>query len=237
MGRRQFQVITARHAVALDFYSALLGRHSRPFHVLHMLDEVWNDRKLTFVPDLPTLPRQPMPPARWFDLTPGMTAMQPGITDPVGLFTEEMMIDLGGVKRQYVKGEQVFPIDLENEFDVDEESAGFVIGFDYPDYLRKMHDDNRSTRTAAVQYYLRSGAVSVSGQGRHRYHDMMKRSHLLDSLGLYGLDAGTLYRTAMSDTEHQALRRARSKAADQAMEDLGAAREVSCPGKRAARLA
>ena len=200
MTKPQFQTLTVRHLVALDFYRSLLSR-GRPFHVLHLANKVWGEGYDFVLPELAPFPRTPAPPALWVDL-PDM-ASEGGIGDPLAVALEEMMN--GGCESDMV-GDQFVPDHrLGSEFDVDEEAASLVFGLEWANGLSAVHADPEAMPTYACHYYLRMGVVQVSRGHRHALDRMIRRTNAMHRAGLLGLDRAGVEALAITGAEHAAL--------------------------------
>lgn len=193
MRRPQFRVLDDRKILALDFYSAVLGKHERPFHVLELAHRAWHLGIETDVPAIAPIPATPVPAPRWLAIGPAdASAANLGLSDPLAL----MFADCYGADQiQDVQGDTVLCNDAD-AFDVDDEAAGLVLDLMYPDDLRTRWLDPNETRYSAVRHHLTTGVVSLSPQGRVRLHKILKQRETLAAAGLHALTNDALYAAA-----------------------------------------
>lgn len=195
MRRPQFQVINAQKAVGLDFYSAVLLSHRRPFTVLELWHRVWRQGETITVPTIAKHPPIRIPAARWIEIPEGATPdCYLGLSDPMVTMHEPCWEaqDLHSVDGNVVAAVEA------PAFDVDEEAAGLIVDLLYPDDLRDRHLHPDPLAFDPVRTYLAMGVVHLSPAGRAHLNRIIKHRAAVHAAGFYDLPADTLYHMAQA---------------------------------------
>jgi len=192
MQHPQFCTLSPRQVVALDFYSTVQLKHSRPFTVLEAHYQIYTLGRSITVPDLPAKRPRPLPPTRWYPL-PADSQRYPGLSEPLiaGLLVDPDTPCALDMLHLADDGEHIAAM-TSTAFDVHAEAADLILALVYPNDWRARHHAGDEPPTAALRDYLQLGAVSLSGTGRHRLHAIVQRRERIHRAGLYAMSIDQL---------------------------------------------
>jgi hypothetical protein len=80
-------------------------------------------------------------------------------------------------------GRTVLDVNRGPALDVDEEAAGFILGFEL-DYLLSNYGDDKRHRGAAYNYYLTSGVLQLAATQPGTIDAILKRTAYKEAMGL-----------------------------------------------------
>lgn len=183
----KFRILPLDMMIAIDALQSLNGL-AKPF-------QVWADhrdirqRKIRYdIPEVPTTPPQPMPPARYLHVgtewDDGLHSNWYGLRDD---FLEGIVGETGRLPplRELKDGKKVWDVHHEQQFGIDQEAAMMIEDFEL-DSLLEYHDRGfvASSIGYAYKWYAQFGVLTLSHSQLAKHDEVLRRTAYKDSMGL-----------------------------------------------------
>lgn len=183
----RFQLVDAKSLLAIDAMWSLQG-YNKPFAALSIYRDVYVRGERYPVPEIERYPRVTIPAARYLYVGDGWDEGNEfeyaGLRDA----TQELVsIDSAGCMgiKQLKSGRVVMDINTDQLFDVDEESAGLILGMELD---RLLDEQTIGSINQGYLYYLRMGAISIAKGKESMVDTILKRTAFKERKGLCGPD-------------------------------------------------
>lgn len=191
MSEPQFQIIDERQLVAIEFLWGLHHFQKLPFEALEIWHKVYQNGELELLDEVDTMvavPKTPQPKPFWLHVGKwGDGTDLDGLTDFWTQMTYFEAQDSQASREIKTKDGMAHVVDYVEAdlFEVDLETAKFIVWNEYPDF-KKRAMDGRYTPYYSAAYLLRFGAVEIGKGQSARYHEMAQRGQTYHRLGLTG---------------------------------------------------
>ncbi|MCA3184081.1 DNA sulfur modification protein DndC [Cupriavidus metallidurans] len=184
----KFRLLPVDLMIAVDAMQSLNGV-ARPFAAWADLRDI-RARGIRYdIPDVPEVAPTPIPTARFLHVGDGWDVSAPcadwtGLRDPMREALTEGSCCAPAIVTTS-DGRAVLDLPTEQQFDVDAESAAFIVDFEV-ERLLAMHDaGNRpGSITAGYRWYLHFGCLTLSHSQKVEHDDIARRTAFKDRLGL-----------------------------------------------------
>jgi DNA sulfur modification protein DndC len=193
MSKPQFRIVSPAQLMHISFLWDFHCFNSRPFYAVEIYRRVWECNEYDFVSDddLISVPQTPIPPEFWLKLPRqqwGSSELTDGLSDPMlsSVYFDGQNDPRAAEEVKTSEGPRLLvPVTREKEMEIDQEAASWIIWSEY-DRLRGDIDDGFMTNSAATQFLLRYGVVSLSPGAIASMHRMAQRGQTYRELGLAG---------------------------------------------------
>lgn len=176
----RFKLLSHRAIIAIDALWSQQGVH-KPFHGLYLYKRVFHEGYRLDVPEIEPAKRVPIPEKRYLYVGEGWHEDQlyrySGMRDiALEMTTDPDSFTGCGATEQLKDGRTVQKVEYSEDglFDVDEEGAEFILGFELDYLLEKYHNDNHHN-TFGYTTYLSMGTLELSSKRQAGTSDMILR--------------------------------------------------------------
>lgn len=204
----RFQLISPEALVAIDAIWSLQGIH-KPFEALRIYRDICDGSRYD-IPSIPEPKPVPVPEARylyvgdgWQDIENDFRVM--GIRNIMLELASEPNTGCMGTKT-LKDGRVVLDVEMaKNEFTIDEEAAGFILGFELDYLLDKYPSEYFFPRTTGYRYYSTMGTLQFA-KGQVNSSDLiMRRTAWKESMGLFDMPREELLARTISKAEMEVI--------------------------------
>lgn len=209
----RFELVSLRQLIAIDAIWSLQGYHERPFEAVKIWQEVNQEGKRAYPPQLDAGgPRRPKPPRRhlfvgseWDEPEGRLLHEYTGLRDAVA----ELVSEDGGCMglRSLKDGRLVMSMRESEMFEVDEEGALMFMMFEADRVIEEYHAARRPNPASAYYYYVRLGVIAASSRHIGIIDSMLRRTNWKLRHGAYAATTHELLAASVSSAERAAGRR------------------------------
>lgn len=198
-----FTLLTEQTIVAIDAYWSLNG-YAKPFSAWADYRDIYSRSVRYDIPEIETFPPTPLPTARFLYVGSEYDDAEKALATGMRDFYHEALTEDSPCApdlRELKDGRVVWDVDTSGSFDVDEESAAMLFGFE-ADRLAKKYDNTvhmPGNVTEAYKFYMQFGSLNITGMQLSEHDKILRRTAFKDSLGLsFDYDVNALMERSVS---------------------------------------
>lgn len=195
--RPKFEILPVEMIVALDAHQSLNGV-SLPFQIWADYTAIRSGRVRYDIPEIEPVRETPAPPAKFLFVGEDWDSEGPatGMTGLRDAYIEGLLGD-SNCKPEFErlkdgKGKNIWKVETEQSFSVDEESANMILDFELPNLVETYERGlTPGGITYGYKWYLLYGCLQLSHSQRAKHDEVLMRTAYKDRIGLtvnYSID-------------------------------------------------
>ena len=182
----RFQLVTQEQLLAIDALWSINGVQPRPFTAIKIWNEVYNENKRFFPPDIEPVAPSPQPTTRYLPVGDSWDGDGPGAYTGLRDVLAEGFGGVGCIGSRTLKdGRVVANIAEAKSLEFDREAVDMFFQFEI-DYVLRMHEQGWGC-TQGIMHYIRLNMIATSeGHVQEHLDRIVRRTSWRQRMGLLG---------------------------------------------------